>query len=91
MSSIFHEMTEEELDKRIKQAQSEIRELRFNYAVARSLQDPDKIGRLKKDVARCLTVKKEREKGIATIKEKKDRKVKRTKTDNAKKKEVKTK
>lgn len=65
MAASFHEMTDEELSKQLESAASEIRELRFNYAVARSLQDPARVGKLRKDVARIKTVKRARELGIA--------------------------
>lgn len=73
MGSVFHEMTDEELDKQLVAARSELRELRFNYAVVRSLQDPARVGKLRRNVARILTVRKERGLGITGIKPKTDR------------------
>ncbi len=79
MGSVFHEMTDEELVKEMDEAHSEIRELRFTFAVARSLQDPGRIRRLRRNIAAILTVQKERADGKATIKEKSGKKKKKDK------------
>ena len=87
MGSVYHELTEAEMSKQLEEARSELRELRFSYAMTRSLTDPSRVNKLKRNIARILTVQKERELGKATIKEKTERKAKvREKT--AKKKET---
>ena len=77
MGSSYHEMADDELNKQLELSRSELRESRFTYATARSLQDPAGVGKLKKNIARILTIKTEREKGIAEIKPKTDRKKKK--------------
>jgi len=69
MASTFHEMTDEELQKQLVDSRKEIMESRFNFAVARSLQNPARVRQLKRNVARALTVQNERKKGIAVFKE----------------------
>ena len=76
MGSVFHEMTEDELIAQRDQALSELRELRFTFAVSRTLQSPSRVGQVKKNVARINTVLRERAIGIATQKPKTDRKKK---------------
>ena len=61
MASTYHDMTDEELNTQLDNARKELRELRFSYAVARSLQNPSRIGQLKRNIARILTVKREKE------------------------------
>ena len=85
MACKFHEMTDSELDKQLELARSEIRELRFNYAVARSLQDPSRIRKLKRNNAKMLTIIKERQLGITT---QKDKTKKGKKAETGKKKET---
>jgi large subunit ribosomal protein L29 len=70
-------MTEDEIKSKIEENRSELRELRFAFAVARSVQDPAKFKKLKRDVARMQTVLRERELGISSQKEKTDRKKKK--------------
>lgn len=53
MATSVHDMTNEELTKQLDNARKELRELRFTYAVARSLQDPARIGKLKRQIARA--------------------------------------
>ena len=65
MATQMHDMTEEEPDKQLENARTELRELRFQYAVARSLQNPARVGQLKRNVARILTVKNQRRSGNA--------------------------
>lgn len=77
MGSIFHEMTEEELKQKVDENRSELRELRFNFAVARSVQSPARFRQLKKDIARMMTVLNERSKGISQVKAKTERKKKK--------------
>ena len=69
MGCVFHGSTDEELNSRLNECYSELREMRFTYAVARSVQSPAKFGALKKDIAKILTIKSERAKGISTRKE----------------------
>jgi ribosomal protein L29 len=68
MASAFHEMTDEELGKQLGEARRELVDLRFNFAVARSLQSPARVRMLKRNVARILTVQKERASGKAALK-----------------------
>ena len=65
MATTYHEMTDEELNKQLEDSSSELRELRFTYAMARSLPDPSRVGKLKRNVARIKTVLTERKKGIS--------------------------
>lgn len=67
MATAYHEMTNEELDKQLDLARVELRNLRFTFAVARSLQSPARVGDLKKNIARILTIKRGRELGIAKV------------------------
>ena len=67
MAVKFSEMTDKELDKQLENSRNELRELRFSFAVSRSLQNPARPGQLKKNVARILTLKRQRE--IAATKE----------------------
>jgi len=76
MGSVFHEMTEEEILKALDHTRTELRELRFTFAVARSLQSPGRIRLLKRNVARMLTVLEERKSGRASLKERTERKEK---------------
>ncbi|MCB1167693.1 MAG: 50S ribosomal protein L29 [Leptospiraceae bacterium] len=69
MASSYHEMTEENLKEQLDQAKAELRELRFSYGIARSLQNPARVGQLKKNVARINTVLRARQLGIATQQE----------------------
>lgn len=68
MGSVFHEMTDEELKKQLLSSRRELMELRFNFAVARSLPNPSRVRQLKRNVARILTVNRERAMGKATQK-----------------------
>ena len=85
MGSVYHELTEEEMTKQLEDARSELRELRFTYAMTRSLSDPSRVKKLKRNIARILTVMKERASGKAVIKAKTERKAK---TDDKKKKKA---
>lgn len=71
MAIKFKEMTESELDKQLSNSKKELRELRFTFAVAKSLQNPSRANQLKKNVARILTLKRERE--IVATKDKKQK------------------
>lgn len=79
MSSIFHELSNEELGQQIEQSRSELRELRFSYAIARTVQDPARFRTLKRNIAKILTVQKERQLGIATMKPKSEKPAKKKK------------
>ena len=68
MAVNFHELTDEELGKQLENSRRELMDLRFNYAVARSLQNPSRMGQLKKTIARILTVQNERKKNISAQK-----------------------
>jgi len=76
MGSIYHELTEEEINKQVEDAKSEIRELRFAYAMTRSLADPSRISKQKRNIAKMKTVLRERELGKAAVKPKTERKTK---------------
>ncbi len=69
MSKVLKEMTNQEIDKYLLSTRRDIMNLRFNFAVSRSLPNPSKIGLLKKNVARALTIKNER-KGLEPNKDK---------------------
>ncbi|MBX7056489.1 MAG: 50S ribosomal protein L29 [Leptospirales bacterium] len=70
-------MSDEELKKQLVDSRRELMELRFNFAVARSLPNPARVGRLKRNVARILTVTQERAQGKATQKASSGRKKKK--------------
>lgn len=76
MGSIAHEMTDEELRTKIEENRSELRELRFTFAVARSVQSPARFKQLKREVARMETVLRERELGVSSQKPKSEKKKK---------------
>ncbi|MCB1174399.1 MAG: 50S ribosomal protein L29 [Leptospiraceae bacterium] len=61
MAVSYHEMTEKELDKQLESFRKELRELRFTYAVTRSLQNSARPRLVKRSIARILTIKRERE------------------------------
>lgn len=69
MASSYHELSEENLREQLDQAKAELRELRFSFGIARNLQNPARVGQLKRNVARINTVLRERELGITTQKE----------------------
>lgn len=75
MATAYHEMTNEELDKQLEQARVELRNLRFTFAVARSLQSPARVGALRKNIARILTIKRGRELGIAKVQPKSEKSI----------------
>ncbi|MDH5657097.1 MAG: 50S ribosomal protein L29, partial [Spirochaetia bacterium] len=76
MGSVYHELTNEEMNKQLEEARSELREIRFSYAVARSMSDPSRVKKLKRNIARILTIKNERAAGKSDIKPKTERKAK---------------
>lgn len=69
MASKFHELTETDLKDQLEAAKSELREIRFQFGVTRTVQDPGRVSALKKNVARIYTVLRERELGLAVQKE----------------------
>lgn len=69
MASKFHELSENDLKDQLEAAKSELREMRFQFGVTRSIQDTARVGNLKRNVARIYTVLRERELGLATQKE----------------------
>jgi ribosomal protein L29 len=77
MGSVVHELSNEEIKSRLEQHQSELRELRFTFALSRALPKPHRVNELKKNVARYLTVLAARESGKVTVKPKTERKKKK--------------
>jgi ribosomal protein L29 len=77
MGSIVHEISDEEIKSRMEQHQSELRELRFTFALSRALPKPHRVGELKRNIARYLTVLAERKSGKVTVKPKTERKKKK--------------
>lgn len=61
MAVNYSEMTDKELDKQLDNSRNELRELRFTFAVVKSLQNPSRAGQLKRNIARILTLKRQRE------------------------------
>ena len=61
MATAIKEMSDKELDSYLEEARRELLTLRSNYAVTRSLQKPSRVRQLKRNVARVLTVQRERE------------------------------
>lgn len=68
MARVLHEMADADLAKLVDESRKEIRDLRFQFGVARSLQNPAKIRTLRRTVAGALTVLSERKLGLATQK-----------------------
>jgi len=56
----LRDLTDDELDARIKEAKAELFNLRFQLATGQ-LDNPKRIKEVKKDIARIQTVRKERE------------------------------
>lgn len=56
----LRDLTDDELDARIKDAKAELFNLRFQLATGQ-LDNPKRIKEVKKDIARIQTVRKERE------------------------------
>lgn len=57
----YNTMSDSELQTQLKDSRKELREHRFQYAVARSLENPLIIRNLKRKVAKLLTLQRERE------------------------------
>lgn len=68
MARVLHEMADADLAKLIDDSRKEIRDLRFQFGVARSLQNPSQIRTLRRTVAGALTVLGERKLGKAVQK-----------------------
>lgn len=56
----YRDLTDEELESRIKEAKAELFNLRFQLATGQ-LDNPKRIKEVKKDIARIQTVRRERE------------------------------
>lgn len=61
----LRDLTDDELESRIKEAKAELFNLRFQLATGQ-LDNPKRIKEIKKDIARIQTVRREREIEIAT-------------------------
>ncbi len=61
MKKGWKDMSDAEIKTQLEEARKNLRQLRFDYAVARSLQNPREIRNLRKKIARLLTLKRERE------------------------------
>jgi len=57
----LHELSNEELKLQLKTKKEELLKLRFSLGVTRMLQSPAHYRKLKKDIARILTILRERE------------------------------
>lgn len=55
------DIKDSEIVAQLSDAKKELKDYRFQYAVARSLENPKVIRNLKKKVARLLTIQRERE------------------------------
>ncbi|MCU0846606.1 MAG: 50S ribosomal protein L29 [Spirochaetes bacterium] len=63
MKGKIEELNQQEIDKSLRESKEELRKERFK-SVTSKVDNPKKIRELKKHIARILTLKKEREKGI---------------------------
>ena len=61
MKQKLNELKDNEIVTQLAEARNNLRQLRFDYAMTRSLQNPKEINNLKKKIARLLTVQRERE------------------------------
>jgi large subunit ribosomal protein L29 len=61
MKKGWKDMSDAEIKTQLEEARKNLRQLRFDYAVTRSLQNPREIRNLRKKIARLLTLKRERE------------------------------
>lgn len=57
----WKDISDSEILEQLKEARKDLRQLRFDYAVNKTLQNPSQIRNLKKKIARLLTLKRERE------------------------------
>lgn len=55
------DLGEHELRNQLESLRKELREIRFEFGVARMIENPAKVSKSKKDVARILTILRERE------------------------------
>ncbi len=55
------ELKDAEINEQLLEASKQVREQRFQYAIARSLENPKIIRDLKKKIARLKTIQRERE------------------------------
>lgn len=55
------DLGEQELRNQLESLRKELRETRFEFGVARMIENPAKVSKAKKDVARILTILRERE------------------------------
>ncbi len=55
------ELKDAEINEQLLEASKQVREQRFQYAIARSLENPKVIRDLKKKIARLKTIQRERE------------------------------
>lgn len=65
-ASEFRELNNEELNTRLAEAKEELFNLRFQLATGQ-LTNNRRIGTVKKDIARILTILRERELGLSTV------------------------
>jgi large subunit ribosomal protein L29 len=61
MKKNWKDMADGEIKTQLEEARKSLRQLRFDYAVTRSLQNPREMRNLKKKIARLLTLKRERQ------------------------------
>ncbi|MCX7999473.1 MAG: 50S ribosomal protein L29 [Leptospiraceae bacterium] len=57
----WKDISDTEILEQIREARKNLRQLRFDFAVNKTLQSPSEIRNLKKKIARLLTLKRERE------------------------------
>ncbi|MBW7858812.1 MAG: 50S ribosomal protein L29 [Leptonema sp. (in: Bacteria)] len=55
------DLGDQELKNQLDSLRKELRETRFEFGVARMIENPAKVNKAKKDVARILTILRERE------------------------------
>lgn len=55
------DLGDQELRNQLESLRKELRETRFEFGVARMIENPAKVSKSKKDVARILTILRERE------------------------------
>ncbi|NLT17952.1 MAG: 50S ribosomal protein L29 [Firmicutes bacterium ADurb.Bin080] len=63
-SNTFFEMTNEELNNKVQELKKQLFELRFKQSVSK-LSNPLSINECKKDIARALTILRQRQLGIS--------------------------
>ena len=60
MAVAVRDMSEKDLQEQLKSSYRELMQLRFSYALARSLSNPARVRQLKRMIARILTIQRER-------------------------------